>query len=139
MNPLRLVALLILVLLLPMAGFAQAPATSYSEWKKNDTQKRWECEYTYPNVKGGKGKQVVAVYPKGNPRAGWAYYYNEQGKPWARCAVKGNPKYNADKMYWQQLNKDGTGYENYKDKPEGFCPTPKDGKEAIPVFPDPPI
>jgi len=82
---------------------------------------------------------LVAVYPKGSERAGWAYYYNAAGKPWGRCAIKGNEKYNPKEMYWQQLNKAGDGYEDYKDKPPGYCPTPKDSKEQIPLFPDPPI
>lgn len=113
-------------------------AGSYSPWVKNEQQNRWECTYTYPNKTGGTSKQVVAVYPKDNARAGWAYFYNDQGKPWGRCAIKGNPKYEPKVMYWQELTPKADGYQDFK-QPKGFCPAPKDGKTPIPTFPDPPI
>ena len=129
----------LLPLLLAAPAVAQPAGGKYTEWKKNETQNRYECQYVYPTKPGGMAKQTVAVYPKDNPRYGWAYFYNDQGKAWGRCATKGNPKYNAKQMYWQQLNQKADGYEDFKGQPAGYCPAPKDGKDAIPAFPDPPV
>jgi len=129
-------------LLLAAPAFAQPQSPGgYTAWKRNDAQKRYESEFIYKNKSGGTSKQLVAVYPKDNPRSGWAYYYAAEGKgkAWGRCAIKGNPKYDAKAMYWQKLTADAGGYEDFKDQPKGFCPTPKDGTAAIPVFPDPPV
>jgi hypothetical protein len=81
----------------------------------------------------------VLVYGKDSPRAGWAYYVNKDGKHWARCAIKGNPKYDPKVMYWQKITDDGKAYEDYKNVPAGFCPMPGDGNDPIPEIPDPPI
>jgi hypothetical protein len=137
MNRARLMGTLALLLI---AAPTQAPAQSggYTAWKYNEEQKRYECQYLYPNTKGGTTKHLVVVYPKGSPQAGWAYYHNPAGTAWGRCAIKGNEKYDPNVMHWQQLNKAGDGYEDYKDKPPGYCPTAKEGKAPVPLFPDPP-
>jgi hypothetical protein len=121
---------------LALLGPAPARADSYSKWTKNEKAGRWECDYSYETKAGTTARQKVLVYPKG-PRAGWAYFVNDKGKAWGRCAIKGNPKYKPKVMYWKKLKSTGTGYEDSDEA--GYCPTPADGKKPIRTVPHPPI
>jgi hypothetical protein len=111
-------------------------ADDYSKWVKNAEADRWECDYTYTTKSGTEAKQKVLVYTQDKKRAGWAYFVNKDNKAWARCAIKGNPKHDPKKMYWQKLNSKGTGYEDYPEP--GYCPAPADGKKPIPAIKHPP-
>ena len=123
-----------------------ARADEYGKWVKDEAKKTYTCEYTYDKKQpqaAEKGKQTVVIYYGDADRSGWAYYYNADLKPWARCAAPGNPKYDEKVMYWEALKPDQKGYEPFKDKdgkPEaaGYCPAPKDGKKPIPSLPLPP-
>ena len=114
-----------------------AQADSYTPWKYNAPEKRYECEYTYDTKAGKPAAQAVYAYDMTDKdRYGWAYFYNAKGEPWGRCAAPGNPKYDAKAMYWQKLNDKGDGYTEYPEA--GYCPAPADGKKPIPQFPAPP-
>lgn len=121
-------------------------AGDYTSWKKDEQKMTYTCEYSYKSSDSKakeQSKQKVLIFYGNKDRSGWAYYYNADNKPWARCAVPGNPKYDAKKMNWEKLTTDEKGYERFKDKsgdpePSGYCPTPKDGKDPIPDLPLPP-
>jgi len=121
-------------------------AGDYTSWTKDEKKMTYTCEYSYKqaDTKAKEpGKQTAVIYYGDKDRSGWAYFYNADNKAWARCAVPGNPKYDAKKMTWEKLTTDEKGYEPFKDKkgepePAGYCPTPKDGKEPIPDLPLPP-
>jgi hypothetical protein len=113
-----------------------AQAQTYTAWTKNVTKNRYECTVTYTAKGGGTATQTVLTYPEGTDRAGWYYFVSKEGNAWGRCACPGNPKYDTKVMFWQQLNTQGTGYENYSTV--GFCPAPGNGKETIMNIPDPP-
>jgi hypothetical protein len=127
-------------------GGAPALADEYTSWKKDEVKKTYTCTYSYtpkdPAVTK-KYEQTVVVYYGDKDRSGWAYYYNADNKPWARCAIPGNTHYNPKVMYWENLKPDGTGYDGFKDKDgkyyaAGYCPAPKDGKKPIADLPLPP-
>jgi hypothetical protein len=111
-------------------------AGEYSKWVKNEKDETYTCEYKYANKSGGYSTQKVVVHYNDPARKNWAYYYNSKKEPWGRCAVYGNPKYDKNVMYWQQLNEDKKGYKDYPEK--GYCPTPGDGKEPVSDLPLPP-
>lgn len=116
-----------------------ARADEYGKWIKDEKKQVYYCEYKYEKKGSTKDEpkyavQKVQVYYADPDRKNYAYYYNAEDKPWARCAVPGHPKYNASVMYWQRL--DGDKYVDYPDA--GYCPTPKDGKSPIPNLPLPP-
>ena len=108
---------------------------SYSEWVKDEKKETYSCDYKYPNISGGYSTQKVVVYYADPDRKNWAYYYNTKKDPWVRCATKSNPKYNTNVMYWQKLDDDKKGYQDYPEK--GYCPTPGDGKEPVTDLPLP--
>jgi len=125
-----------------LAVVAPKPDT-YGLWTTECGHKIHACEYTFSTTDGVRRTQTVVIWYADKDRNGWAYFYNADSKPWARCAVPGNAKYDAKAMCWECLKPDGTGYEPFKDqngtpKPLGYCPTPKDGKSAIPLLPLPP-
>ncbi|WP_020475146.1 hypothetical protein [Zavarzinella formosa] len=111
-------------------------ADQYTPWVKDEKTKTYSCEYKYVTRANKPAVQNVVVYYGDNDRKNWAYFYNEQQKPWARCAVPGNPKYDQKAMYWQHIDATETKYQDYEDK--DYCPAPKDGKNAIPSLPLPP-
>ena len=127
-----------------VAALVAAPALTlandkYTPWTKYQATKQYTCSYEYKTPTGGYSKQTVAVYYDDKDRNQWAYYYNADSKPWARCAIPGNPKYNPKVMYWENLTPDATAYEPFKDpagKPyaAGYCPTAKDGVDPIPTL-----
>lgn len=126
----------------PPAARAAAP-DGYGPWATDCARKVHACQYTYSTKDGGKGTQTVVIYYADKDRSGWAYYYNTAPTPWARCALPGNPKYDAKAMHWEALKPDADGYERFKGKdgkyqPDGYCPAPKDGKSPIPLLPLPP-
>jgi hypothetical protein len=126
-----------------LAGPALVRADGYTKWVKDLERQTYSCEYVYKTKDGNTNKQYVVIFYADADRSGWAYFYNSAAKPWTRCAVAGNPKYNAKAMYWEALAAEGDGYEPFKGKdgkvqPDGYCPTPKDGKNPIPTFPLPP-
>ncbi len=135
----------LLALGLVLAVPALVRADDYTKWVKDETKHTYSCEYAYKTKDGKENKQQVVIYYADKDRSGWAYYYNNAATPmpWARCAVPGNPKYDAKVMYWEALKPDGDGYDKFKDKdgayqPAGYCPAPKDGKNPIQLLPLPP-
>ncbi len=140
MTPIRFTCVAIL-----LSTATLAFADEYTEYKRDEKKQTLTCEYSYeakdPKTKEPK-KQTVVIHYGDKDRAGWAYFYNGD-TPWARCAVPGNPKYDAKAMHWEALKGDGKGYEPFKDKkgeayPSGYCPAPKDGKNPIKELPLPP-
>ena len=105
-------------------------------WVKNEKEKTYTCDYKYANKTGGYSTQKVVVHYDDPVRKNWAYYYNSKKEPWGRCAIKGNPNYDSNVMYWQKLNNDKKGYQDYPEK--GYCPTPGDGKDPVKELPLPP-
>ena len=136
--------------LLPVVGLLLAAHAAhagdpYSKWATDEKKQKHTCTYTYKSndPKVEYAKQNVVVYSADKDYAGWAYYYNADSKPWARCAIPGNPKYEAKKMYWEKMTPDEKGYEPFKDdkgqpQPIGYCPVPKDGVDPVPDLPLPP-
>ncbi|MBY0460060.1 MAG: hypothetical protein K2V38_22315, partial [Gemmataceae bacterium] len=108
----------------------------YSAWTTDCATKVRTCTYTYANKDGNTSTQTVVIYTDDPDRKGWAYFFNADKKPWARCAVPGNPRFDPAEMCWQKLNAKGDGYEDFPTK--GFCPTAKDGKSPIASLPLPP-
>jgi hypothetical protein len=117
----------------------RATADDFGKWKMNreanDGKGRAECVYEFDTTDGKKGVNTVLRYPVDDPKVGWDYFANSEGKVWAKCMNKRNPKFDADKMQWALCNPDGSVKEMLK---KGDCPTPKGGKNQItkPV-PDP--
>src|ERR1700676_3086804 len=70
-------------------------ADSYSKWTKDEKAKTYQCEYRYQTAEKKPATQTVVIYYADAKRANWAYFYNAKNEPWARCAIKGNPQYNA--------------------------------------------
>ena len=117
-----------------VGGIVQAD--EYGKWTKDEVKKTYSCDYKYANKTGGYSTQKVVVYYADPERKNWAYYYNAKDEPWGRCAIKGNPKYNSNNMYWQKLSTDKKAYQDYPEK--GYCPTPGDGKDPVRDLPLPP-
>ncbi len=126
------------------ASLGSASADGYTKWVNDPVKKTYSCQYVYANKSTANSTQNVVVYYGDKERKNWAYYYNAKMEPWARCAVPGNPKYDAKAMTWEALKPDTSGYAPFKDKagdpePAGFCPAPKDGKAVIAALPLPPV
>jgi len=111
-------------------------ADEYGKWSKDEAKKTYTCDYKYANKTGGYSSQKVVVYYDDPERKSWAYYYNAKSEPWGRCAIKGNPKYDGNVMYWQKLNGDKKSYQDYPEK--GYCPTAGDGRDPVRNLPLPP-
>jgi hypothetical protein len=127
---------IVLGLGLMLFGAGTTRADGYAKWVNDEKKQEYTCEYSYSTKDGCTSKQRVVIFYGDKDRSGWAYFYNAKQEPWTRCAIPGNSKYNPKQMCWQKLNSKADGYEDYPTN--GYCPTPKDGKSAIPELPLPP-
>ena len=90
-RPLAVAAVAAVVAILALTAAPVRAEGKYSAWKKNDAKNRYECSYTYDTKEGKKAQQTVIVYPKDNPRYGWAFYHNAEGKPWHAAPSRAMP------------------------------------------------
>jgi len=112
---------------------------TFGTWHKDPDRDRYYCEYRYP-AKGSPSKinkQLCIWYPDDEVRSGYYYFSNKENKIWGRCVCPANRDYNPDVMQWSKLDGD-----SWDELPQGDCPAPKDGDEAMAAIgqiPDPPI
>lgn len=102
----------------------------YGSWNNNSESMSFSCDFKYPLVGGGFGRNKVVIYYADEFRKNWVYFFNEDNVPWVRCYIKPYSKTVPALSFWQFLNATKNGYENYSDSKH--IPTPPNGISCIP-------